>query len=122
MLIIQCILTGVFAGILSGIFGIGGGVVIVPALVFLFRMPQLTATATSLVALLMPVGVLAVWEYHRVGAIGSSQIKWGFVISIGLFFGAFLGARIAPHLPESVLRKGFALLLVLVAGKLWFKI
>jgi uncharacterized protein len=120
-MILSFILTGVAAGILSGVFGIGGGIVIVPALVFFYKMPQQTATGTSLVALLAPVGLLAVWEYYRLGKISTDNLKWGLLISIGLFFGALLGAKIATALPESTLRKAFALFLVFIAIRMWFK-
>lgn len=120
-MILQFIITGFLAGILSGIFGVGGGIVIVPALVFFFKMPQQTATGTSLVALLLPVGLLAVWEYYRLQKIGLDHIKWGVLISLGLFVGALIGAKIANVLPESLLRKAFAIFLVFVAVKMWFK-
>jgi hypothetical protein len=120
-LVLQFIITGILAGILSGIFGIGGGMVIVPALVLFFKMPQQTATGTSLVALLLPVGLLAVWEYYRLQKIGIEHVKWGLLISVGLFLGALIGARIATNLPEALLRKAFAAFLVFVAFKMWFK-
>ncbi|MSP19673.1 MAG: sulfite exporter TauE/SafE family protein [Bdellovibrionales bacterium] len=113
--------TGLLAGILSGLFGIGGGIVIVPMLVFFLKMPQLSANGTSLVALLLPVGGLAVFEYYRLGKITSENIKWGLLISIGLFIGAFLGAKLATQLPEVILRRVFVFFLIGVAIKMWFK-
>ncbi len=115
----QFIAIGVFAGVFSGMFGIGGGIIIVPALIYLFKMPQHTATGTSLVALLFPVGLLAVWEYYCIGKITTDNIKWGLLISIGLFIGAFLGAKLAVQLPETILRRSFSVLLVLMAIKMW---
>jgi uncharacterized membrane protein YfcA len=102
-------------------FGIGGGIVIVPALVFFFKMPQQTATGTSLIALLLPVGLLAVWEYYRLQIITMDHVKWGILISVGLFLGALIGAKIATTLPEAPLRKAFAAFLVFAAIKMWFK-
>ena len=120
-MVLQFIFIGILAGILSGMFGIGGGIVIVPALVFLFKMPQQTATGTSLIALLLPVGLLAVWEYYRLQIITTDHVKWGILISAGLFLGALIGAKIATTLPEASLRKAFAALLAFVAIKMWFR-
>jgi len=115
------LITGFVAGILSGLFGIGGGLVIVPMLTFFFNMPQHSAVGTSLVALLLPVGALAVWEYHAQGKISPENIKWGITISAGLFVGALLGAKWALNLPQQILRRSFAVVMILVAVKMWFK-
>jgi uncharacterized membrane protein YfcA len=112
---------GVAAGILSGMFGVGGGIVIVPALVLFFGMSQQSANATSLVALLLPVGFLGVLEYYRAGKITTEHIWLGLIISAGLFAGAFFGARIASSLSSDLLRKAFALFIGIVALRLWFK-
>ena len=108
---------GVVAGILSGVFGIGGGVVIVPALIVVAGLTPITATGTSLGALLLPVGALGAWEYYRRGDLNIRASLW---IALGLFFGAWLGARLAQHLTPNQLRKAFAVFLVLVAGRMWF--
>jgi len=107
---------GVFAGILSGVFGIGGGVVIVPALIVLAGLAPIAATGTSLGALLLPVGALGAWEYYRRGDLNIRASLW---IAVGLFFGAWAGARLAQHLSPNQLRKAFAVFLVLVAGRMW---
>ena len=108
---------GVFAGILSGIFGIGGGVVIVPALIILAGLTPIAATGTSLGALLLPVGALGAWEYYRRGDLKPAASLW---IALGLFFGAWLGAKLAHHLTPGQLRRSFAVFLVLIAGRMWF--
>jgi uncharacterized membrane protein YfcA len=110
---------GVAAGLLSGMFGVGGGVIIVPALVFLFGMNQQSASATSLIALLLPVGLLGVIEYYRSGKIGTENIWLGLAIAAGLFAGAFFGARLAIELSSDMLRRMFAVFLVFVAIRLW---
>ncbi|AOS82914.1 permease [Chlorobaculum limnaeum] len=112
-------ITGLAAGLLSGMFGVGGGVIIVPALVFFFGMTQQTASATSLVALLLPVGILGVYEYYQSGKISTDNIWFGLVIALGLFAGAFFGARLAIELSSDLLRRMFAVFLVLVAIRLW---
>ena len=109
---------GLFAGILSGVFGIGGGVVIVPALIFIAGMVPIAATGTSLGALLLPVGALGAYEYYRKGNLNIGASLW---IALGIFVGAWLGARLAQHLSPLQLRRAFAVFLVLVAGRLWIQ-
>jgi uncharacterized protein len=121
MELVYLILTGLVAGVLSGMFGIGGGVVIVPMLVLLFGYTQQTASATSLVALLLPVGILGVWQYYGAGKLSPENIKFGLFVALGLFIGAFFGSKISLASSEETLRKGFAVLLVAVAVRLWFK-
>ncbi len=109
------LLIGLTAGVLSGLFGIGGGVVVVPALVVLLGYGQKTATGTSLLALLLPVGALAVVTYARAGHV---NVRAGLLISAGIFAGALLGATVALGRAEVTLRRGFALVLVLLAVRL----
>jgi len=120
MQLLSLLAIGVAAGMLSGMFGVGGGVIIVPALVFFFGMNQQTASATSLIALLLPVGLLGVLEYYRSGKIGMENIWFGLAIAAGLFAGAFLGARLAIELSSDLLRRMFAVFLVFVAIRLWY--
>jgi uncharacterized membrane protein YfcA len=108
--------TGLLAGVLAGVFGIGGGILIVPALVFFGRMTQRTAIGTSLGALLLPVGALGVYEYWRNGNVDVRAALW---VALGMFFGAYGGALLAQTISESSLKRAFAVLLVLVAGRLW---
>jgi hypothetical protein len=110
---------GIAAGILSGMFGVGGGVIIVPALVLLFGMSQQNANATSLMALLLPVGLLGVYEYYRLGKLSTEHLWFGLTIAAGLFIGAFFGARIAIGMSGDLLRRAFAVFLVIVAIRLW---
>jgi uncharacterized protein len=110
------ILIGVAAGVLSGLFGIGGGVVIVPALLLMAGMTPLTATGTSLGALLLPVGALGAWEYYRKGQL---DLRVALLLAVGLFFGAFFGAKFAQLLTPVQLRRAFAVFLVLVAVRVW---
>ncbi|MEI6804958.1 MAG: TSUP family transporter [Myxococcaceae bacterium] len=114
------LLTGVFAGISAGVFGIGGGVILVPVLVLLFKYPQVTANGTSLVALLLPVGIFAVLEYYKAGKIDGTHIKLGFLIAIGMFLGTYLGAKLAVNIPVKLLGKMFSVFLMAVALKMFF--
>lgn len=106
---------GLVTGVVSGLFGIGGGVLIVPALVLLVRLDQHTATGTSLGALLLPVGLLAVLEYHRRGQV---NVPYAALLAVGLLVGALVGAKFAGDVPGVVLRRGFGALLMLVSVKL----
>ena len=107
---------GLVAGLLSGVFGIGGGVVIVPGLVLLLGMTQKTATGTSLLALLLPVGTFAVVSYARAGHV---DVRAGLVVAAGVFLGTYAGARFALGQSEATLRRAFAVLLVAVAARLF---
>ncbi len=119
MQFVYLLLVGIAAGMLSGLFGVGGGVIIVPALALLFGMNQQAATGTSLVALLLPVGILAVVEYFRSGKITADNIWFGLAIAAGLFFGALLGAKLALAMSGETLRRAFAVFLIVIAIRLW---
>lgn len=108
---------GVAAGILAGIFGVGGGILIVPALILLAKFSPQLATGTSLGVLLMPVGILGAWTYYKEGNIRFTVSLW---IGLGLFVGAFFGARIAQQLSPLVLKRAFAVFLAVVALRMWF--
>lgn len=112
------LLLGGVAGILSGLFGIGGGVVIVAALVGWFKMPIHQATGTSLAALLLPVGVLGAREYWKAGHV---DVRAALLIALGLTFGAWAGARYAQGVAPATLQRGFALFLAVMAVRMWFK-
>src|SRR2546430_9158551 len=83
---------GLMAGVVSGLFGVGGAIVIIPGLVLVAKLPQHTANGTSLAALLLPVGLLGAWEYYRRGQV---NVPYAAIIAVGLFFGALLGAKLA---------------------------
>ncbi len=102
---------GLVAGVLSGMFGIGGGLVIVPALIILFQVPIKTATGTSLFALMWPVGLLGVLEYWRRGQM---RVAEGTVIAIGLFFGAYVGARITGAISPATMKRAYGIFLLVV--------
>ncbi len=108
---------GISTGVFSGLFGIGGGVILVPILVLLFGYSQSEATGTALVALLLPVGFLGVLEYYRAGKISPLNIKIGLLFAVGIFLGAYLGARIGVSIPEKVLQRCFGVFMFLIAAK-----
>lgn len=101
-------------------FGIGGGLIIVPALLFLLKLKELEAIGTSLAALIPPVGLLGAVEYYRNGYI---NLRYAALLASGLFLGAYFGARIMISLPEVHIRRlygGFLLVIafrMLITGK-----
>jgi uncharacterized protein len=107
---------GLVAGVLSGLFGVGGGILIIPALVLLANFPTKVALGTSLGALLLPVGLLGAYTYYRYGNL---DIKASLLIALGLFVGAWLGAKLAHALPGPTLQRMFAVFIVIMAVQLW---
>ena len=109
------ILLGLTVGVLSGIVGIGGGIMIVPVLVYFFHMSQHKAQGTSLAALLAPAGALAFWEYYKAGNV---DLKAGLLIALGFLVGGYFGGMWAQHLSEMVLRRVFGTFLVIIGIRL----
>lgn len=96
-------------------FGIGGGLIIVPALIFIVKLRELEAIGTSLAALIPPVGLLGAAEYYRNGLI---NIRYAALIAAGLFVGAYFGAKIMIGLPPHVIRRVYAVFLFVIATRM----
>lgn len=109
---------GLVAGVLSGMFGIGGGILIIPALIFFAKFPTKLALGTSLGALLLPVGLLGAYEYYQNGNL---NIRASLLIALGLFVGAWAGARLAQVLPGPTLQRMFAVFIMIMAVRLWIE-
>lgn len=109
------VLLGVLVGVLSGIIGLGGGIFIVPALVFFGHMTQHKAQGTSLAALLAPIGIFAFWEYYKAG---NADVRAAILIAVGFMVGGWVGGRWAQAMSELVLRRVFAVLLIAIAIQL----
>jgi uncharacterized membrane protein YfcA len=115
--IVLLVVVGLLAGILSGLVGLGGGVIIVPALVFLLGFSQHQATGTSLGILLLPAGIFAVINYYQKGLI---DVRVVLLIFVGFLAGGWLGSKISLSINETTLKKVFAVVLLLIAGKVLF--
>ncbi len=108
---------GLLAGTVGGSLGVGGGIVIVPALVFLFGFSQHTAQGTSLAVLMFPVAIIGVYNYHKNGYV---QIKHALIILIAFAIGQYLGSLLSVHLPAKTLRSIFGIFVILMGLKMVF--
>lgn len=113
--ILILLVIGLMAGILSGLVGIGGGIIIVPALVYFIKMSQQQAQGTSLATLLLPVGILAVYNYYKSGAV---DVKSALIISITFVIGGFIGSKIAIAIDQSLMKRVFGIFLFLISIKM----
>jgi len=117
MEIAQYIVLGLAAGTLAGILGIGGAIVVVPALVYLFGFEQKMAQGTTLAMLIPPIGLLAALQYYQNGNV---NLKVAGILCIGMFIGGYFGGYIANHLPADTLRKVFGVALLLISMNMIF--
>jgi uncharacterized membrane protein YfcA len=105
---------GLVAGVAAGMFGIGGGLIIVPALVYVVKMRDLDAIGTSLAALIPPAGLLGALEYYRNGYV---NIRYAALLALGIFFGAYFGAKIMIPLSPPIIKRIYAVFLFVIASK-----
>jgi len=111
------ILIGLAAGISSGFFGIGGAIILIPALVYIFKFSQHLAQGTALAALLLPVGILAVIKYYKSGDV---NIRAALFIALGFVVGGFIGAAFVQLVPSPILKKIFAVMLLGISMYMFF--
>lgn len=109
------VLVGLIVGAISGVVGIGGGILFIPALVYLFHMDQIKAQGTSLGALLAPVGILAFFEYYKKG---NADLRIALLLALGFVIGGYFGALGAQSIPDLWLRRTFAVTLIAVAVRM----
>jgi hypothetical protein len=109
------IAVGLFVGMLSGLVGVGGGIVLVPILIFFFGFEQHMAQGTTTALLVPPIGILAAYTYYKNGYVDVRAAAW---ICAGFVFGSLFGAKIAVALPKEALRRGFGFLLLAVSARL----
>lgn len=115
--IIVIILTGLAAGMLGGMVGVGGGIIIVPALVYFLAFSQHQAQGTSLALMLFPVGILGVLNYYKRGYV---DFRYAGLLAIGFVLGSYLGSKFSLSLPEANIKKVFAVIMIIVAIKMLF--
>ena len=114
MLIILLII-GAITGIMAGMLGIGGAIIMIPALVYLMGFSQQMAQGTSLAVMLPPIGIFAAYNYYKAG---QANIKFALILAAAFIIGSFFGSKIALTIPQPLLKKIFGILLLLVAAKM----
>ncbi len=115
--LIILLLTGLLAGFVSGAMGVGGGIIIVPSLVFLLGMSQHEAQGTSLGVLVLPVVALGAWNYYKNGYL---NVRFALVLIIAFVLGGLLGSQVAIMLPDRLLRRIFGGVVLILALKMIF--
>ncbi len=115
--ILILVITGIAAGILGGLVGVGGGIIIVPSLIYFLSFSQKSAQGTSLGLLLLPVGILGVLQYYKEGHVDFKIVA---IIAIGFLAGSYFGSKIALSLPQETVKKIFAILLLVIGFKMLF--
>ena len=110
-------LIGMAGGLLGGLLGLGGAIIIIPALVMLLGYSQQMAQGTTLIMMVLPVGALAAWQYYQKGFV---DIKAALILAAFFFVGGYIGAKFATRIPQEILKKSFAVMLVAIAVKMWF--
>ena len=115
--VISLVFIGLLAGTLSGLLGIGGATILIPALLLIYKMTQHMAQGTSIAALLLPVGLLAAIKYHQAGNV---NIKFAVLLAVGFLVGGYIGAVIAQPIPDDILRKIFGAYLLIIAVQMIF--
>lgn len=110
-------LIGLLAGTISGLIGVGGATIMIPALLYFFKSNQHLAQGTSIAALLLPVGLLAAVKYYQNGNV---NVPFAVFIALGFFIGGFVGASFAQPLADDLLRKIFAGYMIILALQLLF--
>ena len=115
--VVGLLLIGLLTGSLSGLLGVGGAVLMIPALIILYKFSQHLAQGTALGAMLLPVGILAAIKYYQAGNL---NIKYAALIALGFLIGGYFGAIVAQPIPDEVLRKIFGAFLLLIALRMIF--
>lgn len=114
-MILILIVIGIITGVMAGMLGIGGAIIMVPALVYLLGISQQTAQGTSLAVMLPPVGVIAAYNYYKAG---HANIRIALILALFFVVGSYFGSKLALNIPQAVLKKIFGILLLLVAAKM----
>ena len=111
------VLIGFIAGILGGLLGLGGGIIIIPALVFLLGFTQHQSIGTSVAVMLPPIGIFAAFNYYKAGYV---NLKYALIIAVAFMAGSWLSSKLAVNMSETTLKKIFSFLLLIMAIKMFF--
>ncbi len=114
-MVLILIVIGIITGIMAGMLGIGGAVIMIPALVYLLGISQQTAQGTSLAVMLPPIGIIAAYNYYKAG---HANIKFAIILAVFFIVGSYFGSKLALNIPQNALKKIFGVLLLLVAAKM----
>ena len=114
--ILILIIIGLCAGVLSGIVGVGGGLIIIPLLMLWLGLDQITSQGTSIAVLLPPVGILAAFNYYQNGNV---NVNYAIIIAIAFIFGGYFGSKIALYVNPSILKRIFACIMLIVSIKIF---
>ncbi len=114
-LLLLLVAIGIVTGLVAGMLGIGGAVIMVPALVFILGLSQQMAQGTSLAVMLPPIGIIAAYNYYKAGQV---NITFAIILAVAFLIGSYFGSKIALNLPHHILKKMFGVLLLLVALKM----
>ena len=115
--ILILVVIGLMAGVFGGLFGVGGAIIMIPALVYFLGVDQHTAQGTSLAVMLPPIGLFAAYNYYKEGQV---NIWYAVIIAITFMIGGYFGSELALRLPEQLMKKIFAIFLIFVGLKLLF--
>ena len=115
--VILLILIGLTAGVLGGMIGLGGGIILIPALILIMKLDQQTAQGTSIAIMLPPIGLFAVYHYYKAGYVNTN---YAIIIAAAFMIGGYFGSVLALKLSPNLMRKVFSLLLVAIAVKMFF--
>jgi len=114
-IVLLLIVIGIITGIMAGMLGIGGAVIMIPALVYLLGISQQTAQGTSLAVMLPPIGIIAAYNYYKAG---HANIKFAIILAVFFIVGSYFGSKLAISIPQNALKKIFGVLLLLIAAKM----
>ncbi|MFH0760122.1 MAG: sulfite exporter TauE/SafE family protein [Bacteroidota bacterium] len=115
--LLKLALIGLMTGAFGGILGLGGGVILIPSLVFLMGFTQHQAIGTSLAVMLPPIGLFAAYNFYKAGQV---NLKFALILAIAFMIGSYFTSKIAINIPENIIRKIFSVFLIVVAIKMFF--
>jgi uncharacterized membrane protein YfcA len=115
--VLVLLVIGTITGVMAGMLGIGGGLVVIPALVMVMGMSQQSAQGTSLAMMLPPIGILAAYNYYKAGHV---DIRFALLLALAFILGSYFGSKVAVRLPQDTLKKIFGIFLLLVSIRMLF--